>query len=219
MTILVLSCDKNSDIFDIFHHCMEKYWRNHPEVVYMTESVENPYYKTICKDYPIDKWTRRVRETLGEIDDDKILVMVDDVFIRSVVDVNRVKYVESLIDGNVAFVNFEKSFDENDIDIGLNGIKKRRHGAMYEISMMCGMWSKNKLLRVIESDSSPWGVEIRQNNCNFDYYINSGEYIIDWGYRTWQWFGLCKGKWCREVVDFFEREGIEIDYEKRGFIN
>ena len=49
MKILVLSCDKNIDTFDAFSHCMEKYYKNHPEVIYTTETVKNPYYKTICK--------------------------------------------------------------------------------------------------------------------------------------------------------------------------
>ena len=80
MKILVLSCDKDIDIFDAFHHCMEKYYPNHPEIIYATESVNNPYYKTICKNYPLNKWTRRIRETLEEIPDNEILIMIDDVF-------------------------------------------------------------------------------------------------------------------------------------------
>ena len=80
MKILVLSCDKNVDTFFPFYHCMEKYYPDHPEVIFATETVVNPYYKTICKSYPLDKWTRRIRETLAEIDDDKILIMIDDCF-------------------------------------------------------------------------------------------------------------------------------------------
>ena len=45
MKILVLSCDKNGDLFDAFHHCMEKYYPNHPEIIYATETIQNPYYK------------------------------------------------------------------------------------------------------------------------------------------------------------------------------
>lgn len=55
MYILVCSCDKDEDLFDPFHHCLEKYWPNHPRVVYSTESVINPYYQTITKDYPLTK--------------------------------------------------------------------------------------------------------------------------------------------------------------------
>lgn len=49
MKILVISCDKYGDTFEPFHHCMEKYWPDHPEIFYSTETVKNPYYETICK--------------------------------------------------------------------------------------------------------------------------------------------------------------------------
>lgn len=217
MKILVFSCDKNEDTFEAFHHCMEKYYPTHPEVIYTTETIENSYYKTICKDYPLNQWTKRIRETLQEIDDNEILIMADDCFIRNKVDTDRIDYARENLKGNIAMFNFEKSFDINDEETGLKGFKKRKHGADYEVSIMCGLWDKEKLLKVIEEDSDPWQVEFKQNNCNYDYYINSGDYIIDWGYVTYIYTGICKGKWCRNVVPFFEKEGIKIDYEKRGF--
>ena len=39
MKILVCSCDKNNDLWELFYHCMEKYWPDHPEVIYSTETV------------------------------------------------------------------------------------------------------------------------------------------------------------------------------------
>ena len=217
MKILVLSCDKNEDTFYPFYHCMEKYWENHPEIIYSTETIENPYYKTICKNYPLEIWTRRIRETLEEIDDNDILIMIDDCFIRNKVDVKRINYARKHLKGNIAMFNFEKSFDSDDIETTLKGFKKRKHGSAYEVSIMCGLWDKEKLLKVIEEDSNPWEVEGKQNNCNYDYYINSGDYIIDWGYVTYIYTGICKGKWCKNVVPFFEKEKIVIDYDKRGF--
>ena len=217
MKILVLSCDKNDDTFEAFHHCMEKYWENHPEIIYATETIKNPYYKTISKNYPLEIWTKRIRETLQEIDDNQILIMIDDCFIRNKVDVKRIDYARKHLKGNIAMFNFEKSFDTNDIETTLKGFKKRKHNSPYEVSIMCGLWDKEKLLDVIKEDSNPWEVEGKQNNCGYDYYINSGNYIIDWGYVTYIFTGICKGKWCRNIVPFFEKEGIVIDYEKRGF--
>ena len=72
MKILVCSCDKDEDIFYAFHHCMEKYYPEHPEIIYATETIKNPYYKTISINYPLELWTKRIRETLRLIEDDKI---------------------------------------------------------------------------------------------------------------------------------------------------
>ena len=217
MKILVLSCDKNEDTFEPFRHCMEKYWKNHPEVIYATETIQNPYYKTIAKNYPLNNWTTRIRETLKEIDDNQILVMIDDCFIRNQVDEDRINYAKDNLKGNIAMFNFEKSFDCNDKETGLKGFKKRKRNSAYEVSIMCGLWDKEKLINVLQGEFNPWEVEGNQNNCGYDYYINSGDYIIDWGYETYVFTGICKGKWCRNIVSFFEKEGIKVDYENRGF--
>lgn len=217
MKIVVLSCDKNSDLFEPFHHCMEKYWQNHPEIIYATETITNPFYKTISYDYPLNLWTRRVRDTLNQIDDNHILLLVDDIFIRNPVDVPRLNYVDSQLKGNIALFNFEKSWDKNDLETAVKGFKKRRHGSKYEVSIMCGLWDKEKLINVLSVDGTPWDVEYGQNNCGYEYYINSGDYIIDWGYKTWNPPGVFRGKWCREVIPFFEKEGIIVDYSKRDF--
>ena len=84
---------------------------------------------------------------------------------------------------------------------------------------MCGLWNKEKLLKILENDSDPWTVEYRQDTKGFDYLINSDDYIIDWGYKTFNYVGVVKGKWSREIIPFFEKEGIKVDYEKRGFID
>ena len=74
MKILVLSCDKNTELFEPFRHCLEKYWPNHPEVYYLMNTIRNPFYKTICIDYPLEEWTKEVRECLEQIPDNQIML-------------------------------------------------------------------------------------------------------------------------------------------------
>lgn len=217
MVILVCSCDKNDDLFEPFHHCIEKYYPEHPEIIYATETIKNPYYRTICIDYPLELWTKRIRKTLTEINDKQILLMIDDIFIRNPVDIKRIEYARSILKGNVALINFEKVFNKEDKECGLNGFKMRKKGSEYELSLMCGLWDKEKLINILQKDSDPWTVEYNQDTKGYDYLINSGDYIIDWGYRTFHNVGVMKGKWAREVIPFFEKEGIKIDYSRRGF--
>lgn len=217
MIILVLSSDNYKDTFEPFYKCMEKYYPNHPEIIYVTETIKNPYYKTICKNYPVELWTKKVREALKEIEDNKILLMMDDNFIRQPVDVNRIKYVETNLKGNIAMFNFEKVFDSKDTDCEYTGFKKRYRKGIVLPSIMCGMWQKDKLMTILNITCKPWEIERLNIAHDFDYYINSGDYIIDYGYEFQKPFAITKGKWAREVVDFFEKEGIKIDYSIRGF--
>lgn len=217
MKIVVFSCDECKDTFEAFHHCIEKYYPNHPEIIYITETIKNPYYKTICKNYPLDLWTKKIREALKEIDDDKILLMTDDNFIRQPVDVERIKYVESVLKGNIAMFNFEKSFDINDEECQYKGFKKKNMNGIAINSIMCGMWQKDKLLSILNITCRPWEIERLNIAFDYEYYINSEDFIIDIGYKFQQPFAITKGKWAREVVPFLEKEGITIDYSKRGF--
>lgn len=217
MKMVVLSCDKCEDLFEPFRHCVEKYYPNHPEIIYITETVKNPYYKTICKNYPIEKWTLRIREALKEIEDNQILMIMDDFFIREPVDEERIKYLSTKLKDNIATFCFEKSYDNNDEETNVIGMKKRQHGSQYEVALNCGLWDKEKLIDVLKGEYTPWQVEMRGDNCGYDHYINSGDYIINWGYKTWIPTGIFRGRWCKNIVPFFEKEGIKIEYERRGF--
>ena len=216
MVIVVSSCDKNEDIFFAFYHCMEKYWKDHPEIIYVTETVKNPYYKTINKNYPIELWTKRMREALEEIEDKHVLLMADDLFIREEVDTKRLKEADKLVKDNVALVNLEKCFNENDKEVA-PGFKMRTKGSAYELSLMCGIWDKEKLMHVLDKDIDCWSIEYGQDTKGYDYLINGGDFIINFGYEYMKHCGLKKGKSCREVIPFFEKENIDIDYMKRGF--
>lgn len=220
MIITVLSCSKNEELFFPFYRCMEKYWPNHPEIVYFTEEIINPNYKTIPVKHDLQHWTTGFREFLKQIDDEEILLMIDDCFIRKPVDELRIKFASVILnwEENAAMLNFEKSWDPLDIPTEYEGWKKRQHGSRFEVSLMCGLWKKDKLLKVVERDCDPWTIEEEQNGYGYDYYINSGDYIIDWGYRTFQQCGVVKGKWTKECKQFLDGLGIEVDYDKKGFI-
>ena len=143
--------------------------------------------------------------------------MIDDCFIRKNVDVERIEYLEKKLDGNVAAFCFEKSYDENDEETDIDGMKKRKHGAVYEVSINCGLYDRKKLIDLLKGEHNPWEVEGIQDNRGYDFYINDGDYIIDWGYEAFKPTGLFKGKWCRNIIQFFKDEEIEMNYERRGF--
>lgn len=216
MKIIVLSCSKNEDTFLPFCHFMERYYPNHPEIIYFTDGIKNPFYKTIVVENELPTWTKGFREFLNQINDDQVLLMIDDCFIRKPVDVKRIYEASVILDtsirlnGKIALMNFEKTWDESDEATSFNGWFKRKHGSRFEVSLMCGLWDRKKLLEVCERDCSPWQIEEQQDGKGFDYYINSGDYIIDWGYRTFQPVGKVKGVWTEETINFLESEGYHV---------
>lgn len=220
MKLLVMSCDKNEDLFPLFHHCIEKYWKGHPEVIYCTETIDNPYYKTIHKNYPISIWTKRVRECAEQIDDDYIILMCDDIFIREQVDnelmLSLVKYFEQ--NPNLGAINLQNRFDKNDILLD-NSVYKRNPNGKFKTSAMCQLWKKDKLLQVYDYDTDPWKFEQDNRHHNFDYLITNSlsKPLLPFGRKRNAYnFGIVQGKWTQETLNFFESEGIIIDSAKRG---
>ena len=210
MKLIVLSCSKNVDTFLPFCHFMEKYYPNHPDILYLTDGIKNPFYETIPVKNQLETWTKGFRKFLKQIEDEYVLLMIDDCFIRRPVDVERIEEAESIMaaEPNVALMNFELSWDENDEETDYIGWKKRKHGSRFEVSLMCGLWNREKLLKVVDRDCTPWEIEEDQDGKGFDYYINSGDYIIDWGYKTFQPVGKVKGKWTEETLNYLKNEGL-----------
>ena len=216
MIILVMSCDKNEDLWLPFHLCIEKYWKDHPQVIYSTETKTNQYYKTIAKDYPIGKWTKRVRDTVKELECDNVLIMVDDLFIRKHVDTELIKCAESYIGGIIGGVNLEKKFDTNDIRLDYL-VSLRNYYGKFKTSVMCQIWSKRAILDIFSCEKDPWTFEKDNQSLNYLFLISNYGNFIEWGYSERKWFGIRKGKWCKECKEFFDKENIKIDYSIRGF--
>lgn len=213
--IVVMSCDKNEDLWKPFYLCIEKYWKDHPQIIYSTETKVNQYYKTYCYNYPIEKWTKRVYDTIKDLECDNILLMVDDLFIRNYVDNDLINSLEDYIGGIIASLNFEKRFDPQDIKLD-DKVSMRNYYGKYKTSVMCQLWSKQALLDIFSCEKDPWTFESDNESKKYVYLISNNGNFINWGYGDRKWFGIRKGKWCKECKEFFDKENIEIDYSIRG---
>lgn len=202
-----------------FHYCMEKYWPNHPEITISTESKVSPYYNTVCKNFSLDKWTDRLRETLKGINSKYVLLMVDDIFIRERVDYF---YIVELLkelqhDPQIAGINLEGKFDKNDILYSSpKGLYTRGYLGKYKTSVMCQLFRRDLLINLLNCSCNPWVFEKNNNHLNYKYLITQDSSHLNWGWDHKVHFGLGGEKWCREAVDFFKKEDIDIDFSIRG---
>ena len=216
MKILVASCDKNEDLFLPFHHCIEKYWPDHPEIIYCTETLDNPYYKTIKKNYDLENWTSRIREAVEEIDDNYILLMCDDIFITDYVNNDSVLSLCNAMTNDIASVNLQVANKDTTKDIG-NNLRLMKDDAQYKTSVMCSLWKKDKLLDVFNVKLSPWKFEVLNDGKSYKY-CRLNEKVISWGGEiSGTIFGVFRGKWDKNAAKFLLDEGLDIDYSIRGY--
>ena len=144
------------------------------------------------------------------------MLVVDDFFIRDYVYNDLINSLEKYIGGIIASLNFEKRFDTNDIRLD-DKVSMRNHYGKYKTSVMCQLWNKTALLDLFNCEKDPWTFEKDNNSKNYVYLISNNGDFINWGYSERKWFGIRKGKWCRECKEFFDKENIKIDYSIRGF--
>lgn len=214
MRMVVLSCDKYEPCWKPFFTLLEKYYPHHPEVYLITETKQCPYCKTININSNI--WTERFREGLKQIDDNQVLVMLDDFFIRGPVDEKRINNI-TMFD-NTACYNFELEYREP--AERLEGWDIQKNNQVYLTSTQPSLWRKDCLISLLKYDMSPWEFETQVINSPYVFYINNKDYIIDIGYRhqplSVGW-GITRGHMTEECKEFLIKEKIYTKEIERMF--
>ena len=217
-TILVMSCDRYSKYtFDLFHHCIEKYWENHPKVIYCTETIKNPYYDTIFSNHSVDKWTNRVYECLEQINTDIVLVCPDDTFFRKKVNDSVVQKLATYIDNKLIAINLEPPFDCTQVN---ELLCVRNPNGKWLTSFMPQLWNRKKLMELLKDRPlNPRQAEKIGRETNYNYgIIATTNTDFDFGKVPKIYpYAIVEGKWAKEIVDFCKQENVEIDFSELGF--
>ena len=216
--ILVMGCDKYSKYTnDLFHHCIEKYWSNHPKVYYCTETLANPYYETFLVNYPVDEWTKRLCECLKRLDSKIVLVCPEDTFFRKQVNYKVINKLCSYIDDKLIAINLEPPFDCTQVN---EILAIRNPQGRWLTSFMPQLWNRKKLIEILEGKSlNPRQAEKLGVNLPYNFgIIATNTTDIDFGKRFGVYpYAITEGKWAKEMVEFAKQENIEIDFSELGF--
>lgn len=202
MKILVLSCDKYESCWMPFFTLLDKYYPNHPETYLVCETKECKYSKTI--NVKNESWTYRFKTALEQIKDNKILVMLDDFFIRKPVDIERINKLKFTND--IACYNFEQEYREPALHCKEWDIQKNNQ--VYLNSCQPSLWNKKILIERLNEDKSPQNWEWTQIDSPYIHFINNQDLIIDVGKTCDMNWGIVRGKISQECLDFLEREGL-----------
>lgn len=234
ITIFVSSCDKYEDcwypffkLFSIFGGELKQC-----DIILNTESKKYHYegLNIICpnnfnNDIP---WGERFKRCLENVKTPYVLTFLDDFFLREDVDIERIKQVISWLDNDINIANF--SFD----NIGTKKYvsKKYRDFCLLPIyqpwrcNTQSAIWRKELLDKSMLYCESPWEYEqkgtirnytIMKHNKFFAIKYNSIP-PINYGLSKEKDFSIVQGKWLKSDIEpLFKKEGIDIDFNIRGF--
>ncbi len=233
-TVVVNSCDAYADLWNPFLKLFNRYWPDCPySVLLNTEgddlSIKDQLWGDIQRKNKNTKSTpygQRMRSCLKQINTPVVLLLLDDFFLRDFVNQNRIRQLVSSLLEHAEVHNFclEKTHDPFDIDDRrFRGFLKRSKFGAYRYNLQAGLWKREKLIDAWMDFESPWQWELFGNMRSWRtdgaYYVMSKDEhdIINYGYSSEAWMGICRGKWVvDDVKPLFEMHGIHVDYSLRG---
>lgn len=207
-SIVVLSCDKYNSTWPAFFGLLNRYYSNHPKTYLITETKKCSLAdETINIDSDI--WSERIREGLKQVQENYVLIMLDDFFLRAKVDEDRIKAIK--FKNNDIVYNFEKKYRECQDN---NEWALQFQNQMYLNSCQPSLWDKERLINSLSKNQNPWEWEMTIVNSEYNYYLNNGSTIMDIGMGVYPW-GITKGQITRECQTALNTEGFPISISSK----
>lgn len=228
--ILVCSCDKYDDIWNVFFFFLKKYWPDCDYPIFLsTETkkyVDHTLNVTVLNDNKSKTWSKRIINALRRIKSKNVIIILDDFFILSNVDKDN-------LEGAINIINNHKEIACLSFLHTMKVIKTKKLGqfycrnkkSTYIVNLLPGLWKRKALISLLSPYENAWQFEWfgteRARISNWEFYSldNDSCSIIPFNISLTDGYGLCQGKWTKETRTLFKREGIDIDLTKRGFCN
>ena len=213
--IIILSCDKFSDLWKQYFSLFWKYYNGSHQVYLGSNSVnyQGDKVKVIYSGEDID-WSTSCRTILRQIPNKYILLLLEDIFITSKIDTAKITQHVKYIKKNKAKHIHLGPTPKPDKWIISQEIGVYEKGAPYRVNVV-GYWDKEYLLRLLLDGESPWDFEIK----------GSYRTVYDDGFYCLQkpLFStvhvLEKGRWLPEAVNYCKEHNISIEIEKRPILS
>jgi len=213
--IIILSCDKISDLWRPYFSLFWKNYNGSHQVYLGSNSVnyQGDKVKVIYSGEDID-WSTSCRAILRQIPNKYILLLLEDIFITSKIDTAKITQHVKYIKKNKAKHIHLGPTPKPDKWIISQEIGVYEKGAPYRVNVV-GYWDKEYLLRLLLDGESPWDFEIK----------GSYRTVYDDGFYCLQkpLFStvhvLEKGRWLPEAVNYCKEHNISIEIEKRPILS
>lgn len=230
-SILVNSTDRYSDCWHPFFYLLKKYFNDVNCPVYL--NCENKTFEydgisiQIIRNSKNFTWSQCLMNAIQHINSPIILYLQDDYFLDAPVDKKSIDdFIKLMIENpEIKHIGLTKigspaSPAEYSKDKRLKIIKQN---TKYRISMQAALWDKNCLLSYLQSDENAWMLEIfgsRRAAKRKDLFLTvSDSYYSNVGVINYIGTGIIKGKWHKDIPEFFNRENIVLDFSIRGIID
>ncbi len=211
VSILINSCDKYSDVWQIFFPLFFKYWPDCPWDIYLG-SNEKTYNDPRVIPILVGKdnsWAESAYKMVSALPTDNFLFFLDDFLIFWKVDTFKVIHIYKIFQKlNANCIRLRNSPVINNTVHGFSEIVERPKGESNRIALDVAFWKRDFFIKMLKFGENPWQMEINGS-------IRSNKY--NGIYSTKEWIiirrnGLEGGKWMRYNLKLLEKEGLSIPH-------
>lgn len=214
--ILVISCDKYSDLWMPFFTLFWKNWPNCKYKVYLGGNTKkytgDKKVTTVLSGQDVD-WSTSFKKILIQIPEQSILVWPDDAFLTAPFQNKYIDMCFNFLEKNKAKnIHFRSPPQPSDFQHEFIGIYEK--GIPYRVNLE-GFWNKKYLTNILIEGESPWNFEIMGSyRTSFD----EGFYCTK--RPLFEFIHMVeKGKFIRSGVKFCHNTKIPLDLKQRKVLS
>ncbi len=165
LSILVMSCDKYSGIWNDFFNLKEKYWPDCPYTTYLATDSKEFRRKGVNVIHfgNIREWSKCVRETVMRIETPYVCLWLEDALIYETIDTDvwesDIKYImENKVD--YFCVEIKRRFKPDEMKQIAPHIRVIDPHQRYGVDTAVAIWEKNFFLDKLQKDCNAWQFEV-----------------------------------------------------------
>lgn len=212
--VLILSCDKYSDLWEPFFQQFWKHWPNCPYKVYLgSNEVVPPKFVgvTSIRSGKDTDWATSYKKILQQISEPYIFVWMEDAFLTSQVSPKDFRSAfELLAQPNSTHIHFRPIPVPDSVISNVFGVHEK--AAPYRTHTV-GFWNKNALSNLLLSGENAWNFEImgsyRSSYQDGYYSLLKPPFIFV--------HLVEKGRWIKDGLDYCRAHNIHLRIKERPY--
>lgn len=229
LSILVLSCDNYSDLWDDFFKLKEKFWPNCPYQWYVvTESKDYQRENVdVIKCGKELNWAGRFRKAVQTVETPLVGVFLEDYYINATIDNERIRgLVDFSIEKGVDFLDlgnvFKHKINQPNKQYFADHLMIIDKHLRYGLDTAAAIWKKEYLLEKLgEGDYSAWKFEADRCAEAASEEGYKGLILVDdrLSFNVSEIPVVVQGMFYPPIIEDFRKRGYEIDTSKRKIMS
>ena len=212
ISILITSCDKFHDTWEIVTQSFIDYWPDCPfDIFLMTNELS--FSSSKIKNIKIGKdesWSLNLKNALAKINSKYVLIWLDDVFLSQKVDNHDFELIEKFISKNsINFLRLRSTPGPSKWNGNFGEIYQ--NALFYRVSIFASIWDINTINDLLNDNESAWDFEIKGS-------IRSAKYNNFYCIRKEPFtyvHGIEKGLWKLDALNWLKNREIDVDLKYR----